>query len=335
MESICIFNNKGGVGKTTLLCNLSASLKFHHGKSVLVIDADPQCNATSYLLDEKKIDIIYSERNPNTIFSLLEPFKKGRSDLDIDLPILYSEGFNVDLIPGDPRFSLADDFLAREWFDACGGEERGIRSTLFFDFILSKLEKYDFVIIDVGPSLGAVNRAVLLASDYFLVPMSSDIFSLQALSNIRISLEEWREDIKDGIKKLKRRDELSEYGNRDFNLKTRFAGYVTQQYTAKSVEGVRVPVNAYEKIIKKIPKRIKSNLTDKFAKRPEKLNAKVGEIPYLQSLIPLSQISKKPIFLLKSKDGVVGSHFAKVKEFDSFIEELSRSLLENLEGQND
>ncbi len=52
MESIAMFNNKGGVGKTTLLCNLAAYLCKARQKKVLVIDADPQCNSTTYALDE-------------------------------------------------------------------------------------------------------------------------------------------------------------------------------------------------------------------------------------------------------------------------------------------
>ena len=58
MKSIAVFNNKGGVGKTTLLCNIAAMLK-DRGKRILLIDADPQCNATIYLFDLK-----YCETNP-------------------------------------------------------------------------------------------------------------------------------------------------------------------------------------------------------------------------------------------------------------------------------
>jgi len=59
MESIVFFNNKGGVGKTTLLCNVAAYLSIELHKKVLVIDADPQCNTTSYSLGEQKLSEIY------------------------------------------------------------------------------------------------------------------------------------------------------------------------------------------------------------------------------------------------------------------------------------
>jgi Mrp family chromosome partitioning ATPase len=54
-KSIAFFNNKGGVGKTTLLCNVAAYAAEEHGLKVLVIDADPQCNATQYMFDDKKL----------------------------------------------------------------------------------------------------------------------------------------------------------------------------------------------------------------------------------------------------------------------------------------
>jgi len=332
MKAVSIFNNKGGVGKTTLLCNIASSLSVHHGKSVLIIDADPQCNATSYVLSNSEIEKIYKPRNPITINNLVDPYKKGKGRLPDELPLKRSPGFRVDIIIGDPRLALAEDFLARDWFEARAGEERGIRSTLFFLDILNRCDHYDYVIFDVGPSLGAINRSVLLASEFFMVPMASDIFSLQALSNIRVALEEWKEDIENGIKRHNRRNEDSEYSNIDFREKAKFIGYVTQQYTAKVVEGVRVPVKAYEAIIRKIPSRVKTNLTAKFSKNVD-FNPKIGEVPYLQSMVPLSQIANKPIFLLKSSDGVVGSHFAKVREFDRFVKELSGRFIENIESQ--
>lgn len=333
MNSVCIFNNKGGVGKTTLLCNLAASLKHHHNKKVLIIDADPQCNATSYFLDDTLLEEIYTDRDPQTIYSLVEPFKKGKGKIPDSLPIVYSSGFEVDLIPGDPRLSLAEDFLARDWLEARSGEERGIRSTLFLKETLDKCTDYDIVLFDVGPSLGAINRAVLISTDFFLVPMSSDIFSLQALKNIKTSLEEWKEDIESGIKRFTRNGSDVDFSWFTANEKAKFIGYVTQQYTAKSVEGVKVPVKAYESIIKKIPEHVKKYLAQPFSRHDAKVDFKIGEIPYLQSLIPLSQNAHKPIFLLESKDGVVGSHFAKVRDFDKFIEKLTFKFIKNMEVQ--
>ena len=66
MESIAMFNNKGGVGKTTLLCNLAAYLCKARQKKVLVIDADPQCNSTTYALEEIELPILPNASKLNT-----------------------------------------------------------------------------------------------------------------------------------------------------------------------------------------------------------------------------------------------------------------------------
>ena len=73
MESIAFFNNKGGVGKTTLLCNLAGYLSRKCGKKILVIDADPQCNTTSYVLEEDNFYSFYFDAKGFTISSLIPP----------------------------------------------------------------------------------------------------------------------------------------------------------------------------------------------------------------------------------------------------------------------
>ena len=63
MKAIAMFNNKGGVGKTTVLCNLASWLSLNEHKKVLVIDADPQCNTTTYVLDDDEFLNVYYEKN--------------------------------------------------------------------------------------------------------------------------------------------------------------------------------------------------------------------------------------------------------------------------------
>jgi cellulose biosynthesis protein BcsQ len=72
MKSIAVFNNKGGVGKTIFLCNLAASLAHHEQKKVLVVDADPQCNAAQYMFVDSTIDDIY-EKDGFTLLNVVKP----------------------------------------------------------------------------------------------------------------------------------------------------------------------------------------------------------------------------------------------------------------------
>ncbi len=327
MKSIVVFNNKGGVGKTSLLCNLASYLKIKKNLKILVIDADPQCNATTYMLEYAKIEEIY--KDGHTLYKIIKPLQKGKGYLKTDLPIIKSQYFKVDIIPGDTQLSLAEDFLSKDWLDGKSGDYRGLQTTLLFKDLLEKVkDDYDYVFFDVGPSLGALNRSILAASDFFIVPMSSDIFSLQALENISISLNEWKKQLHRGLEDyLEKENEDFKINNNKISWNLQFAGYITQQYTAKTVAGIKRPVNAYEKIIKKIPITVQKYLVANNAIELAKI--KLGEIPNLNSLIPLSQSSNVPIFELKSEHGVVGAHFNKVKEYDSTLREITSNLLIN------
>ncbi|BBP67900.1 chromosome partitioning protein ParA [Pseudomonas sp. Cab53] len=334
MKAFCVFNNKGGVGKTTLLCNLAAHYALKGGKKVLVVDADPQCNATAYMFKEKILDDLYSSsKDGETINQLVTSLKKSKGYSEI--PIKRSESFGVDVVPGDPRFSLAEDFLAKDWVDATSGQERGLKTTFLFRALLewASKKKYDYVFFDIGPSLGAINRTVLLSCDYFILPMSSDIFSLRGLQNIEVAITSWTKGLERGLTSYK------EDNNEDFLFDglhrrnpqgIKFLGYVTQQYTAKTVAGKKQPVDAYEKIIKRIGPAIRKSLIEKI-NQGQSLEYKLGEIPYFSSLVPMAQTSTKPIFMLKSADGVVGAHFDKVKQFEKVISDIAASLSLNMD----
>lgn len=328
MRSIVVFNNKGGVGKTTLLCNLASYLALRKNLKILIIDTDPQCNATAYMFPYSKIEDIYAT-NKDTIYEIVKPLQRGKGFKEGSLPIIKSPFFGVDVIVGDPQLSLSEDFLSKDWLDGKSGDFRGLQTTLLFTDLLSKLQDYDYVFFDVGPSLGALNRAVLAACDFFIVPMASDIFSLQALENISKSLKEWNSQLTRGLSDYKiKENEGFTINDQEITWHLKFGGYVTQQYTAKTVEGKKQPVNAYEKIIKRIPMTVKKHLLT--INSSEISNPLIGEIPNLHSLVPLSQNSSVPIFNLKSEHGVVGAHFNKVKEYEKTLAELSTNLISNL-----
>ncbi|HYC87086.1 MAG TPA: ParA family protein [Chryseosolibacter sp.] len=333
MKSIVVFNNKGGVGKTTLLCNLASYLKIKGNHRVLLVDTDPQCNATAYMFPYPQIEDIYLH-NKETIYEIVKPLQRGKGFKEGTVPILKSPYFGIDVIVGDPQLSLSEDFLSKDWLDGKAGDFRGLQTTLLFRDLLSRLGNYDFVFFDVGPSLGALNRAVLAASDYFIVPMSSDIFSLQALENISKSVSEWNVQLTRGLSDFESKEgEPFKIGGEKIRWHLQFAGYITQQYTAKTVEGKKQPVNAYEKIIRKIPSTVKRHLLS--INDSEMPNPQIGEITNLHSLVPLSQNSSVPIFNLKSEHGVVGAHFNKVKEYGETLSSIASNLLANLNALSD
>ncbi|NVM64492.1 cellulose biosynthesis protein BcsQ [Mucilaginibacter sp. SG538B] len=333
MISISIFNNKGGVGKTTLLCNIAAYLKTHKRKKVIIIDADPQSNATIYLLPFDDIYELYKKPNSEkTINDLFKEYRKTSTYFSKDLPIHSSPRFMVDIIPGDPNISTYEDFLSKDWFEGINGEPRGLNTTMIFKDLLIKLEAmgYDYAFFDVGPSLGAINRSVLLACDYFILPMSSDIFSLKAIENIELTVKSWQKSFKIGLDKYSE-SEMEQYTIRGNPISPhlKFLGYVTQQYTAKSVNGEKRAVKAFDKIIKEIPVNIAKHLVP-INGTTEPIEYNLGEIQTLHSLIPLSQTANSPLFSLKADDGVVGAHFSKVKEFLTTITNIVNKIDVNL-----
>ncbi|XQZ51696.1 ParA family protein [Paracoccus yeei] len=98
----CFFNNKGGVGKTTLVANLAAELSINFNAKILVVDADPQCNITQLVLGEDYSYDLYSKQDPSTIYSVIHPLSLGKGFGD-EFPIHKSDDWGFDMIVGDPR----------------------------------------------------------------------------------------------------------------------------------------------------------------------------------------------------------------------------------------
>ena len=330
MKSIAMFNNKGGVGKTTLVCNLAAYLAKERNKKILLIDADPQCNSSTYMLKDDDFYAAYYQNKEFTIYDLLLPLSRGEG-FSNKVIINTNSFFGVDLLIGNPKLATMEDLLASDWSDVESGKARGTRTSLVFSQALSHFREYDYVFFDMGPSLGAINRAILLASDYFITPMSPD--SLLALENIGTSIAQWAEQFDTGIRKLKRVDPHAIDGLKE-KFQIKFIGYVTQQYTSKTVEGQKMPVKAYEAIIDNIPDAIQQNIITPINGTDVALDYSLGAIPTFNSVIPMSQSAHKPIFTLSSKDGVVGSHFSKVASFKQIMEEISQKTLHNIEVLN-
>jgi len=333
MKSIAIFNNKGGVGKTTLLANLASFLSLRKERNVLIVDADPQCNVTQLMFADAEVDRLYNDRDTFTIDKIIHPLATGKGYAREIRPQTRSE-YGLKILIGDPQLSLREDLLARDWSASIGGDTRGLRTSYAFAQLLSKCRDYDYVFFDVGPSLGAINRSVLLGCDFFISPMSIDIFSLRAIENIRMSIEKWRKQLKTALEQVEDPESLPSDIKTDLTIK--FLGYVTQQYIAKfSGQGERQAVGAYERIMKKVWPTIRSNFIRHLQPDEDQVNYLLGTIPNLYSLIPMSQFARRPIFELRAKDGVRGAHFNKVREAEELFETIAERLEENLEKLGD
>lgn len=341
MKSLLLFNNKGGVGKTTLTCNLVHTLNSKFGKRVLLIDADPQCNSTQAILSEDVCEELYFSNSnlTSTLYDVLKPFELGDPTVNIDIsPILGTQNrYNTDLIPGHPKMSIIEDRLSDGWSDLKGRELRGFRITNWAHILMEEFrDRYDIIIFDVGPSLGALNRSILLASDYVLTPFGCDIFSLLGIHNIAGWLKDWNEIYDSSARDLISRDENT---FSSFNLlkntknQFRFIGYSVQQYQQRKFKEGPRPVKSYDRIMQKIPETVRETMG--FLNPGLAFSdLELGHIPYVYSLIPLSQSAKAPISELQYKDGLVGSANKQAQEYSNLIESICQKLIKNMELSN-
>nr|WP_283818056.1 ParA family protein [Bradyrhizobium jicamae] len=195
--------------------------------------------------------------------------------------------------------------------------------------------QYDLIIYDVGPSLGALNRSILIGSDYFLAPMGCDIFSLIGIQNIADWIAQWRGDYDQAYARVISNHEatLQEYAGEvraSSSLMSRFVGYTVQQYITKTIRDQKRATAAYEAILKKIPNEIATSLKPFMAPRLAVEEVRLGDVPHMFSLVPLAQTAHTPIHKLTGREGLSGGQYQQQEQYRRFIGELTASLMRNL-----
>ncbi|MGP5305757.1 ParA family protein [Brachybacterium alimentarium] len=346
MKTIAFFNNKGGVGKTTLTCNIAANLAKEKNVRVLVIDADPQCNTTQLILPESVWGPLYAEghgdgRKSTTLMDFLSPLEEGDADplLNAD-PISGAENrFGVDLIAGHPRLSLIEDILSAAWKDASSGDLGGLRRTKWLYHVTRHFaDRYDYAFIDVGPSLGALNRSILLECDNFVTPMAADIFSILGVRNIRQWIDKWLSTYSTGRRLAEENVPgvfARYFDDEGVRIREGFAGYTVQQYITKSKEGVRRPTAAFENILNDLPGEITESLGKYRDPKIDEDGLHLGDVPSMYSLVPLAQSRNCPISELRSADGLAGGQYKQQEQYVSVIDGVASTLTANLEAGGD
>ena len=193
MKKIAIFNHKGGVSKTTTAFNIGWKLS-RDNKKVLLVDADSQCNLTMMFLGNKEFDKFIESGNTNNIMDALSPAFKGKPrPVDAIDCIQNRRNKNLFLLPGNLDLTSYEVALAMSFnFSNTLGVTGNLPGA--FSYLIDKCgEKYelDYAIIDMNPSLSAINQDLILSSDYFVIPSSPDIFSLKAIQSLSRVLPKW------------------------------------------------------------------------------------------------------------------------------------------------
>lgn len=297
MKTIAFFNNKGGVGKTSLVYHLSWMLS-QLGYSVVCADLDPQANLTAMFLDETQLDQLWPDTGTrSSIAGSLNPILRGIGD--IQLAYMFPVQERLTLIPGDLVLSRFESKLSDDWPEAADGKEPAFRSESAFFRIVQRAgqtQSADVALIDVGPNLGAINRSALLAADFVIVPVAADLFSIHGLKNLGPTLRDWRKEW--GLR-LQQKPSTIDF---DLPLGTmQPVGYVLLQHAVREDR----PVKAYAQWVERIPEVYRTSV---LGDPKDTTNHCLASLKNYRSLMPYAQDARKPMFALKPSDGALGGH---------------------------
>jgi chromosome partitioning protein len=327
---LTFFNNKGGVGKTTLVAHVAAMAAIQ-GKKVVLLDLDPQSNLTgSFLNDDTLADVWEKSKKVharNTIFACVSPLLAMS---DLHNPSLVQVNANLYLLPGAMGLAGFEDELSDTWGKTLGETNlaRPFRAqTAFWQIaqMAAREVEADLIIIDVGPNLGAINRSALVASDFVAIPIGADLFSLQGLSNLGPALRNWRSLW---------RKRVENWPNPDFELprgRMEPIGYLLQQYSIR----LSRPVKAYDRWAAKVPDEYRRSVLNSVDTQTTAMTSFIdpfclANLKHYRSLIPLSQENRIPIFSLTSGNGAIGAHQQSVKAAYSDFAKLTQRILDKV-----
>jgi len=159
-----------------------------------MVDCDSQCNLTAFSMQDTAIERAWQD-DGNSIYRSIELVARTIGDIRNRAPTQINE--NLFLFPGDLLLSDFEDRLGDTWNAAKGGDEGALRAqSAIYRSIKNAVAKCqaEYVFLDLGPNLGALNRAALSGSDFVIVPIAPDLFSIRGTENLGSKLEKWRRE---------------------------------------------------------------------------------------------------------------------------------------------
>lgn len=343
-KKITLFNHKGGVSKTTTTFNLGWKLA-ELGQKVLLIDADPQCNLTGLILGysgDDDFEQFYLDNPERNIKAALKPAYESIPRLIEPIePLSVPNRPNLFLIPG--HINLSEYEITLGIAQELSSSIQALKNVpgAFSYFVNKEIEKYDFdfVLIDMNPSLGALNQNILMTSDYFLLPSSPDYFSKMAVDSLTAVFPRW-------VRWSERAQELEELENAAYPFPKgfpKFLGTIMQKYRPRkgvASVGFQVWID-----------RINEAVSGPFATKLSEINMLLDntnystvrddfqkdyclvQIPDFNTLIATSQENRTPVFALTDEMfGHVGTVLArdqeKRAEFNGIFDDLANQIMQ-------
>ena len=324
MKTIAFFNNKGGVGKTSLVYHL-AWMFGELERRVVAVDLDPQANLSGMFLNENRISELWTTQT--TINGDIAPLFEGTGDI-AERPHLEKVTEKIGLLASDLALSRREDELSAQWPKCLDGDQRAFRVMTAFTRLIAQAGKHfeaELALVDVGPNLGAINRAALIASDYVVVPLAPDLFSLQGLRNVGPTLRTWRTAWQErtGKKPLDLEINLPAGGMKPL-------GYVIMRHAIR----LDRPVRAFMNWIEKMPGDYMQSVMGEenvFSYQSDDKRNELSRLKDYRSLMPMAQEANKPMFMLKPADGVIGAHHSAVRSCYKDFRELAHDIIKRLD----
>lgn len=313
MKTIAFFNNKGGVGKTTLIYHLAWMLA-DLGVKVLMVDLDPQANLTAMALPDERLEELWPDgEHPLTVQGAILPIQRGIGD--VATPHIEQLLPHLGLIPGDLGLSRFEDKLSDAWPRCHNRDEAAFRTTTaFYRMMRTGVAGMgaELALIDVGPNLGAINRAALIAADHVVLPLGADLFSLQGLKNLGPALREWRSTWQELLHKAPPNLPMPS-GRMDP------MGYVVSQHGVRENRAVK----SYQRWVDRIPTVYREavlGMQAPTAPPPSADPYALALLKHYRSLMPMGMEARKPMFALRAADGAIGAHIEAVRDcYNDFL----------------
>ncbi|MBC2859394.1 ParA family protein [Stappia sp. 28M-7] len=335
MKQIAIFNHKGGVAKTTMTFHLAWMLS-SLGKRVMVVDCDPQCNLTGTFLGEIDTDDYPFESNnphaPKNIRDAVKPAFESRPYMIAPTelyPSATQEG--LFLFPGHVGLSEYESQLAvaHELSNTLSALQN-IPGALHQAIASSGgLYNIDIALIDMSPSLGAINQNLFMTSDAFIIPMAPDLYSSMALRSLARTLPKWA----DWRKKAAGNSILRAADYPFPDITPKYLGSIVQNFRkrARGDEEAR-PTAAFQKWFERLILTMKTDLLGALDSSGMLLDGQIYieaeapadrflmEISSLDGLIAIAQELAKPVFAIdldkdtKFRGTVADSYREKIED---------------------
>lgn len=324
MKTLGVVNVKGGVGRTTLVYHLAHMLP-RLGYPTLAADLDPQATLTTLFFDEHRLQALW-ERSERTVLASVAPVLNGARETCDPVPLDIDA--NLWTLAGDLGLARFERYLSTVWPRARRGDSTAVCATAALHRILLAAGSKTcatVALIDLAPTLSALNRAALLACDHLVVPLVPDVFALRSLSVLGATVRDWRDEWQ------RIRTQVAEPVETPPGRMLP-AGYVLLPPPFRLDRLVR----GGPRLLEEIPATYRQAVLGESKPTPGDLTTLndpecLARLRGYPSLLPMSQEARRPMFDLTPADGALGSHVQLVQTCRQDFQRLAERIAERCE----